>query len=445
MPHFLRVVATVTVVLALAPIMRAEPKQDIPAGAVHVISVQQAITSATSLYIERAIERALERQAELLVIELDTPGGLLEATRTIVQTLLNTKLPVVVFISPAGARGASAGTMITMAAHVAAMAPATHLGAAHPVGLFGIGGDDKVMAEKVVNDTSAFIKAIADLRGRNAEWAISAVRESQSITSDEAVKLKVVDLIADDLTDLLRQIEGREVRLDREHSVVLHPAGKLVIRQDMSFRQSFMSILSNPNLVYFLLILGLIGLYIEMSNPGLILPGVLGGISLLVALIAMQTLPISYGAVGLILLGLALLVAEAFVPSFGVLGIGGLASLMIGSLFLLDESLTDLRVSPPMVFGAVATVGVVALLIGRLLLRSLRLRPQSFQSSMVGRRAEVRTAIDPARPGRVFLNGELWSAVAERPVPAGAEVVIRSVEGLLLRVEAQPAKSQDPS
>ena len=442
MPHVMRAAAAVAALLALAAVTRAEQTPAIPPGAVHVISVQQAITSATALYIERAIARALEDHAELIVIELDTPGGLLDATRTIVQTLLNTKLPVVVYIAPAGARGASAGTMITMAAHVAAMAPATHLGAAHPVGLFGMGGDDKVMGEKVVNDTSAFIKAIAEPRGRNAEWAISAVRESQSITSDEAVKLKVVDLIADDLQDLLRQIDGREVRLDREHTVVLHPAGKPVIHQDMSFRQSFMSILSNPDLVYFLLILGLIGLYIEMSNPGLILPGVLGGISLLVALIAMQTLPISYGAVGLILLGIALLVAEAFVPSFGVLGIGGLASLMVGSLFLLDESLTDLRVSPPIIFGAVASVGVVALLIGRLLLRTLRLRPRSFQSSMVGRRAEVRTAIDPARPGRVFLNGELWSAVSDRPIPVGAEVVIRSVEGLLLRVEAQPAKAQ---
>jgi membrane-bound serine protease (ClpP class) len=431
--------------LALGWVTAARAQPEIPPGAVHVISVQQAITSATSLYIDRAIERAIERQAELLVIELDTPGGLLDATRAIVQTLLNTKLPVVVYISPAGARGASAGTMITMAAHVAAMAPATHLGAAHPVGLFGTGSDDQVMAEKVVNDTSAFIKAIAELRGRNAEWAISAVRESKSITSDEAVELKVVDLVADDLTDLLRQIEGREVRLDREHRVALHPAGKPVIFQEMSFRQSFMSMLSNPNLVYILLILGLAGLYIEMSNPGLILPGVLGGISLLVALIAMQTLPISYGAVGLILLGIALLVAEAFVPSFGVLGVGGLASVLIGSLFLLDESLTDLRVSKPMIFGVVASVGIVALWIGRLLFRTLRMTPRSFQSSIVGRKAEVRVAIERGQPGKVFVNGELWNAVADSNVPAGAEVVIESTDGLRLRVAPAPAATQKPA
>ena len=438
----LRSMALTLALLSLSGGLRTDAQQAIPPGAVHVITVQQAITSATSLYLQRAIERAIGAKAELLVIELDTPGGLLDATRNIVQTLLNTRLPVAVYIAPAGARGASAGTMITMAAHIAAMAPATHLGAAHPVSLFGMGGDDNdVMAEKIVNDTSAFIKAIADLRGRNAEWAISAVRESKSITADEAVQLKVVDLIAEDLTDLLQKLEGREVKLDREHKIVLHPAGKPIINQEMSFRQSFMSMISNPNLVYFLLILGLLGLYIEMSNPGLILPGVLGGISLLIALIAMQTLPISYGAVGLILLGIALLVAETFVPSFGVLGLGGLASLLIGSLFLLDESLTDLQVSRPMVFGAVAAVGGVALLIGRLLIRTFRMGPQSFQPSIVGRKAEVRVAIEPGRPGTVFLNGELWRAESDQAIPQGSEVVVNSVDGLRLRVTAESVKA----
>lgn len=430
------------VALALLTLLMAFPAAAeivAPPGAVHVIAVRQAITGSTEIFIQQAIERAQATQAEALVIQLDTPGGLLEATRQIVQTLLNTRLPVIVYISPSGARGASAGTMITMAAHVAAMAPATHLGAAHPVGLFGIGGEDEVMAEKIVNDTSAFMKAIADLRGRNAEWAISAVRESKSITSDEALKLKVVDVIAYDLTDLMKKVDGREIRLDEEHSVVLHTAGRPLINQEMSFRQNFMSILANPNLVYFLLIVGLIGLYIEMSNPGLILPGVMGGISLLLALIAMQTLPISYGAVGLLLLGVALLVTEAFVPSFGVLGIGGLASILIGSLFLLDESLTDLRVSRPMVFAAVAAVGVVTLLIGRLLVKSLRMQPQSFQASIVGRSAEVRVAIAPGRPGKVFFNGELWIAAADSEIAAGESVVVLAAEGLRLRVSRAEA------
>jgi membrane-bound serine protease (ClpP class) len=280
------------------------------------------------------------------------------------------------------------------------------------------------------------MKAIADLRGRNAEWAISAVRESKSITADEAVKLKVVDLIAYDLTDLMKKVDGRVIKLDEEHSITLHTAGRPIINQEMSFRQSFMSILANPNLVYLLMIMGLVGLYIEMSNPGLIFPGVLGGISLLLALIAMQTLPISYGAVGLLLLGIALLVAEAFVPSFGLLGIGGIVSLLMGSLFLLDESLTDLRISRPMVFGAVASVGVVALVIGRLLFRSIRLPARSFQSSIVGRSAEVRVAIAPGHPGKVFLNGEIWVATADAEIPAGQTVVVQGAEGLRLHVAA---------
>ena len=431
----LRLAAVLLGACLALPALAQEPA---PPGAIHVVTVRQAITTATSMYIERAIERAAATDAECLIIRLDTPGGLLEATRDIVQILLNTRVPVVVYISPSGARGASAGTMITMAAHVAAMAPATHLGAAHPVGLFGT-GDDGIMAEKVVNDTSAFIKAIADLRGRNAEWAITAVRESKSITASEALELNVIDLIADDLSALVLAIDGREIRMDSERTIVLNTTAKPVIFQDMTFRQSFMSVLANPNLVYFLLIIGLVGLYIELSNPGLILPGVVGGISLILALIAMQTLPISYGAFGLILLGLAMLVAEAFVPSFGLLGFGGLASLLIGSLFLLDANLTDLRMSVPMVLGATASVGVVILVIGRLLFKSFRMSPRSFQSTIVGQQAEVRTAIAPETPGKVFLNGELWNATAEEPIALGERVTVEEAEGLMLHVV--PAKA----
>ncbi|MCH8842746.1 MAG: nodulation protein NfeD [SAR324 cluster bacterium] len=428
--------------LAMMPLIDVAQSQNrIPPRAVHVITVDQAITHATQSYITKAIERAAANDAECLIIQLDTPGGLLEATRDIVQALLNTHVPVVVYISPSGARGASAGTMITMAAHIAAMAPATHLGAAHPVSLFGMGGDNEVMADKVVNDTSAFIQGIAELRGRNAEWAISAVRESKSITADRALELNVIDLISPNLTQLVKDIDGREVRIDENRSVRLETAGRPLIHQDMNFRQSFMSMLSNPNLVYFLLILGLVGLYIEMSNPGLILPGVLGGISLIVALIAMQTLPISYGAFGLVILGIALLVAESFIPSFGLLGFGGIASLLIGSLFLLDESVTDLRVSPPLIFGAVATIGGIALIIGRLLIRSFRMDPKSFQSNIVGHVAEVRVAISPEQPGKVFLNGELWIAKSAHDLPSGRRVLIESAEGLELNVVPVPEAS----
>ncbi|MEE8395365.1 MAG: nodulation protein NfeD, partial [bacterium] len=269
---------------------RSEP------GAIHVVTVRQAITPATTSYIRRALERGIVERAECLIIQLDTPGGLLESTREIVQLLLNTRLPVVVYISPAGARGASAGTMITLASHVAAMAPATHIGAAHPVALFGLGGDNKVMGEKILNDTSAWVESIAELRGRNVEWYISAVRESKSITAQRALELNVVEIVADNLTDLVRQIDGKTVAFSRSEQIVLNTKGRPVLYRDMSFSQSFMSLLSNPNLIFLFLIIGLVGLYIEFSNPGLFLPGILGAISILIALIGMQTLPVSYGA-----------------------------------------------------------------------------------------------------------------------------------------------------
>jgi membrane-bound serine protease (ClpP class) len=410
-------------------------------GSIMVITVSQAITGGTTAYIRGALERATLDNAGALVIQLDTPGGLLSSTRDIVQEILNSRVPVVVYISPPGARGASAGTMITLASHVAAMAPATHIGAAHPVSLFG-GDDNKIMAEKILNDTSAYVQAIAELRHRNVDWAISAVRESKSITAEKARELGVIEIIADNLDDLVQQLHGREIRMDKNTTVRLETTGKPLVDLDMSFSQSFLTTLSNPNLVFFLLALGVLGLYIEFSNPGLILPGVAGAISLIMALIAMQTLPISYGALGLVLLGVALLVAETFVPSFGILGFGGIASILFGSLFLLDQSRTDLVISRPMVFGTVGTIALVALVIGRLLLRSLRTPERSFQSTMVGHVARVTEPIAPGQPGAVTVNGERWRATASLPVEAGSTVVIEAVQGLELRVAPMEAVAQ---
>lgn len=410
-------------------------------GAIHVIEVKQAITAATTSYVERALERATIARAGCLVIQLDTPGGLLNATRDIVQLLLNTRVPVVVYISPSGARGASAGTMITLASHVAAMAPATHIGAAHPVALFGMGGDNKVMGEKILNDTSAYVQGIAELRGRNTEWAISAVRESKSITAQQALKLKVIEIVAENLTDLVSKLDGRTVKFSSTESVVLDTRTKPLIYQDMSFSQEMLSLLSNPNLVFLLLIIGLVGLYVEVSNPGLFFPGILGAISLLIALTGMQTLPVNYGAFALMLLGMGLLVAEAFVPSFGILGIGGLASILIGAMFLLDAEATELRIALPVIISGVATTGIISLVIGRLLVTSFRMSPISFQDNMVGRRATVREAIKPGQQGLVVLNGELWKATATEKLTQGEAVVVAKAEGLLLTV----AKAAPPT
>lgn len=402
-------------------------------GGIRVVTVAQAITPATTSYLRAVLDRARLSEATMLVIKLDTPGGLLDATRDIVQMMLASPIPIVVYIAPAGARGASAGTILAMAAHVAAMAPATHLGAAHPVSILG-GSGDKVMGDKIVNDTVAFIESIAELRGRNVKWAISAVRESKSITADKALELKVIDLIAESVPDLVRKLDGRTIKMPENRSITLATAGSPVVVDDMSVSQSLMSIFSNPNLLFLLLIIAAVGLYIEMSNPGLLFPGVIGGIALLLALIAMQTLPVSYGALGLMGLGIALLVAEAFVPSFGVLGIGGIASLLIGSLFLLDESSTDLRISRPMIYGSVIAVGLFSLVIGRLLVKSFRLRPQSMQSNLVGRIVEVRDEIRPDKPGRVMLGGELWKAQADAILPAGERAQVKAVAGLILTV-----------
>ncbi|HKI97547.1 MAG TPA: nodulation protein NfeD [bacterium] len=439
----MRIVLALTLLAGLlaAPVRAQQPA---PRGAIMVITVDQAITGGTTSYIRSALERATLDGATCLIIRLDTPGGLLSATHDIVQDILNARVPVVVYISPQGARGASAGTIITMASHVAAMAPATHIGAAHPVSLFG-GGDDKIMAEKIINDTSAYIESIAELRHRNVKWAISAVRESKSITADKAKELGVIDLLADDLPDLVRQLNGRQVRMDKSTTVTLDTVGKPVVDLNMSFSQGFITALSNPNLVFFLLALAALGLYLEFSHPGLILPGVTGAISLILALIAMQTLPISYGSLGLILLGVALLIAETFVPSFGVLGISGIASILFGSLFLLDQSRTDLQVSRPMVFATVAVLAVAALIIGRLLLRSFRMPQRSFQSTMVGRVARVTEAVAPGQPGVVIVNGELWRATAAVPLEADTTVVIEAVEGLQVRVAPMDAIAQTQS
>lgn len=402
-------------------------------GAVQVIRVEGAITGGVSRYIQGALDKATLSSAECLIILLDTPGGLLSSTREIVQAILNSKVPVVVYIAPQGARGASAGTMITLASHVAAMAPATHIGAAHPVSLFG-GDDNKIMNEKILNDTAAYVEGIAELRNRNVKWAITAVRESKSITSNKALELKVIEIIAEDLEDLVQQLDGRKIRMDKNTTLTLNTANKQVIDLDMSFSQSFFAAMSNPNLIFFLLALGVLGLYLEFSNPGLILPGVVGAVSLLMALIAMQTLPISYGALGLILLGVVLLVAESFVPSFGILGFGGIVSLLFGSLFLLDESQTDLLISRPMIFITVGLISVVALVIGRLLVKSLSAPTRSSQTNMVGKEATVQTPISPSTPGSVMINGELWKAEGDFKAKKGTRVRVEMVEGLLLKV-----------
>jgi membrane-bound serine protease (ClpP class) len=350
--------------------------------------------------------------------------------RSMVQSILNSTIPVIVYVSPTGARAASAGVFITMAAHVAAMAPATNIGAAHPVAVGG--GMDKEMVKKVENDAAAFARTIANDRGRNVEWAETAVRSSVSATEREAVKLNVVDLVADSLPDLLMKIDGRVVKTVKG-PVTLHTKDAQVRRIDVRFRDRFLALISDPNIAYILMMVGMLGIFFELSTPGAVLPGVIGGISLILAFFAFQSLPINWAGLLLILFGLVLLVVEIKVASHGVLTVGGIVAMLLGSLMLFDAPESGLRISwfviVPTV-GATAGLAIFAVSAG---LRALYRPLTTGSSSMVGQTGVVRTPLAPE--GQVLVDGELWRAVVQDgPVPAGERVQIVGVDGLTLRV-----------
>ncbi|HVN86208.1 MAG TPA: nodulation protein NfeD [Candidatus Binatia bacterium] len=394
---------------------------------VDLIEVDAGINPATADFIHEAIAEAQQGGAQALIIQLDTPGGLLESSKTIVKDLLGSPVPVIVYVAPSGAGATSAGVFVTMAATIAAMAPGTNIGAAHPVGGQGedIGGD---MREKAENFAASLSKSIAQQRGRNAEWAEKAVRESVSITDQEALKLGVIDLIANDVPDLLQKVDGREVKLANNATAKLSVAGAEIARRPMRLKQKLLNILANPNLAYLLMLAGMLGLYVEFTNPGVMFPGVAGGICLLLGLTALQVLPINYSGLALILLGVAMLVAELFLPTFGAVGIGGLVAFVIGSLLLFDTPDSNLAVDRSIVFAAAATLGIFTLLVGLLVVRSQRRKPSLGSEGLVGQLAEVRERLAPS--GKVFVHGEYWNAVAEEPVDVGQQVRIVKVDGL---------------
>ena len=398
---------------------------------VDLIKIEGAISPVTLRLVETALARAKADGAQALVVQLDTPGGLERSMRAISQRILNAELPVIVYVAPTGARAASAGVFLTLAAHVAAMAPATNIGAAHPVALGG-GGTDKTSLKKIENDAAAFIRTIAVERGRNADWAEKAVRQSVSITEREAVRLKVVDLIAESVPDLLAKIDGRVVKTTRG-SVTLATRDATVRPIEIGFRDRFLNVITDPNVAYVLMMLGMLGLFFELANPGVILPGVIGGISLILAFFAFQSLPINYAGLLLILLGIALLVAEIKVVSHGILTIGGIVAMALGSLMLFDAPEVGFRVSwwviAPTV-GVVAGLFVFALTAG---IRALARRPLLGAFALIGQTAVARGPV--ARDGQVALQGELWRAIAEgEPIADGGSVRIVGVEGLTLRV-----------
>ncbi|MFN2425083.1 MAG: nodulation protein NfeD [Candidatus Binatia bacterium] len=412
---------------------------------VHRAVVNGPITPATVDYLRGAIEGAQGARAAALVIILDTPGGLLESTKLIVQDLLAAPVPVVVYVSPGGASATSAGVFVTMAAHIAAMAPGTSIGAAHPVGGRGedIEGD---MGKKVENFVAGFGTAIAERRGRNVKWAERAVRESVTATENEAVANKIVDFVAADLSELLMKASGREVEVAGSQRVlefrsVLDAAGQpRVVDVEMTLRQRVVAFVSDPNIAYLLMMGAMLGLYVEFSNPGLIFPGVAGAICLLLALLAAQVLPISSTGALLLAVGMAFIIAEMFFPSFGALGVGGVVALALGSLFLYTPE-SALAVDRRLVTTAIATIAAFVALVMGVLMTDRRRRPTAGGEGMVDEIATAMTDLDPR--GKIKVRGEIWNATSSGNVRKGEKVRIVRLHGL--ETEVVPVQKEGTS
>jgi membrane-bound serine protease (ClpP class) len=406
---------------------------------VDLIDIDGSINPAAADFIDDSIAKAHAGGASALVIRLDTPGGLLSSAQKIVKAILNAPLPVIVYVAPEGAFAASAGTFVTEAANIAAMAPGTTIGAAHPLEANGSDVPEGKGAEKIENFTAAFAKTIAHQRGRNEAWIEDAVRKSSSISEREALKLHVIDFVASDLNDLLKQATGRTVTLADGRAIKLDFAGTAIRPARMTLGQSVLNRLADPNIMYLLMIAGVIGLYFEFAHPGAYLPGVAGAICLLIALASFQLIPINLAGLLLIVLGMGMLLAELFVTSYGVLGIGGVIAFVIGSLFLIDTSQTNLVVSHGIIAGTAAGFSAIVLGIGYLALRGRHQPASTGGEGMIGKVGEVRQAIGPGAPGQLFVNGEIWRAVSDQTIAAGTRARIMAVRGLEVTVRPESA------
>jgi len=428
----------VLAVLALALLLTAAPASAAEKRPVFtVIAVNAAITPPVAQYVLQSLAEATSAGCAGLVVQLDTPGGLDPSMRDIVKAFLGASIPVIVYVSPSGARAASAGMMITVAAHVAAMAPGTNIGAAHPVGIGIGGGMDKVMQAKAENDAVAYIRGIAARYGRNAAWVEQAVRKSASIPAEEALKLGVVDLLAPDLPRLLADLDGRRVILgDAERT--LNTRGAVTVEKKMGTRQGILTVLADPNIAYILLLIGLAGLYFEFSHPGAILPGVIGGISLILAFFALQTLPVNYAGILLILFGIVLFIAEVKVMSHGILTVGGIVSLVMGSLILFDSPEPALRVSLQVMIPTLIVISLFFVAVIGLVVKAQMRRKFLGREGMEGLEGRTVSPVD-TETGTVLVKGEYWQARSDRPIDRDRSVRIIRVDGMRVHVEeAEP-------
>ena len=419
--------------LVIALLFMVWPSNAFGSNSIIVIEVEGAINPVVAEFVTNEIRSANTSSEELIVIRMDTPGGLDTSMRKIIKAIQSSKIPVASFVSPSGSRAASAGTFITIASHIAAMEPGTNIGAAHPINLMGggAGGQAKIMKEKVVNDASAYIRSLAEQRGRNAHWAELSVRKSVSVSSEEAKRLNIIDLVVANLDSLVLALDKREVKFG-DNIVTLNTAKKNIIFKEMNNRQRILDIISNPNVVYVLMMLGLVGLYLELSNPGLILPGVIGSISLILALYAMQTLPINYAGLLLVVLGAVLLIAEVNVMSYGLLSISGAISMFLGSIMLIDSDDPAMQISRMILY---PTLGMTFLFsIGSIYLakKSHQLRTTTGMEGLLGEIGVVKETLNPE--GRVLVHGEVWSAESDTVISVGEKVSVEVVKGLKIQV-----------
>jgi len=398
---------------------------------INLIEVDSIINPVSAEYIVDSIKTTEKEAAQCLIIKLDTPGGLDTSMRQIIKEILNTQVPIIVYVAPDGARAASAGVLITMAAHVAAMAPGTNIGAAHPVSMGG-GKMSREMSEKVENDAVAYIQSIATKRKRNIEWAEKAVRESVSIKADEALKLNVIDLVSPNVDDLLQKLDGREVDFDGK-KVILATKGATVRELKMTLREKILATLTDPNIAYILMMLGVAGLYFELAHPGAIFPGVIGAICLILAFYSFQVLSVNYAGILFIILAIILFLAEIKVASYGLLSIGGTICLLLGSLMLFDSTSPYLRPSLAVLITTIVVTAGFFITVAGLAFRAYIRKPASGSEGMIGLEGVVVSRIAPR--GKVFVHGEYWNAYSEEVIEEGEEVEIIGIKDLSIKVK----------
>ncbi len=412
----------------LAPVVL--PGHARAAGDVVVYGFDGIINPSAAEYLTGAVREGNSEKAAIIVIRLDTPGGLESSMRDIVKEILNSSVPVAVYVSPRGARAASAGVFVTMAAHVAAMAPGTNIGAAHPVTLGGEVSDE--MKAKMENDAAAYLKSIAESRGRDTAWAEEAVRKSVSITETEALEKHVIDVMAEDLDTLLGQLDGRRVKT-AAGEVTIATKGARVSARSMGARRRILQTISNPNIAYILMMLGVLGLFFELAHPGAILPGVVGALCLILGFYGLQSLPVNWAGLLLIILAVVLFIAEVKITSYGFLTIGGIVSMVLGSLMLVDSPAPFLRISLAVILGVVAFAVLLFLVLAGAVFRAYLRRPTTGAEGLVGETGEALTDLAPA--GRVFVRGEIWEARCPAGAVKGLKIKVIRVDGLTLEVE----------